>query len=180
MRIVGGSAKSRIIQTPKGRDTRPMTDETREAVFNILGPIDGFNVLDAYAGSGAVGLEAISRGAAHVDGVEKAREAVSVIRRNVKDLGFEDSYEIWQQSVEEWAKRHQERIGKYDLIFADPPFDKLDNEALSALAPYIELNGLLILKHSNRINIPAILTLDAVQTRQYGDSAVTFYRLKSA
>lgn len=175
MRIVGGTAKSRFIFAPKSRDTRPMTDEARESLFNILGPIDGLRVLDAYAGSGAIGLEAISRGAAHVDGIEIAKEPANTIRRNLKALGFEDSYQVWQQSVGSWVKKHKERIGKYDLIFADPPFDQLRADILELLSQFLELTGLLIVKSNAHKPVPQLVGLQLKQSRTYGESSLTFY-----
>src|SRR5687768_1776080 len=117
MRIVAGQLRGREIIAPRGRTTRPMTDRTRESLFNILGDINGFAVLDAYAGSGAVGLEALSRGASHVDAVEKNFQASQVIAKNVKRLGVGERYKLHRVPMEKWLKVNVDKHDSYDLIF---------------------------------------------------------------
>lgn len=177
MRIVGGKFRGRQIASPSGNKTRPMTDEMREAVFNILGPIDGAVVLDAYAGSGAIGLEALSRGAAHVDAIEKSRDAARIIRQNVGSLGADNLYQLYEQPVSAVTKSAL-ASKKYDLIFADPPFSSLNVDVLEQLSKYLTPGGLLILKTPGSTDSPSVSTLKLVDARKYGGSMICFYKRK--
>ncbi|PIQ87296.1 MAG: 16S rRNA (guanine(966)-N(2))-methyltransferase RsmD [Candidatus Omnitrophica bacterium CG11_big_fil_rev_8_21_14_0_20_45_26] len=126
MRIIAGVFKSRLIDFPKAKITRPMMDRMRESVFNILGQtLDGLKVLDLFAGSGSVGLEAISRGANHVTFVEQDLEAIGMIKKNLDSLGVtRDRYDIFQGSASQVIRRLSQRAFSYDLIFLDPPYNK--------------------------------------------------------
>src|SRR5918999_2771070 len=137
MRIIAGSRKGARIFAPKGRDTRPTGDRAREAAFNLIGPVDGMAVLDLFAGSGAMGLEALSRGAASAVFVESDRAAVRVIDRNLEKLGFD-------------ARVHPDDVGRrlaaeaaagrrYDLVLIDPPYCMLAGflPVLSAQLPSV-------------------------------------------
>ncbi|MBI4100979.1 16S rRNA (guanine(966)-N(2))-methyltransferase RsmD [Candidatus Microgenomates bacterium] len=175
MRIIGGVARGRRILAPEGVKTRPMTDEIKEALFNMLGVVDGLRVLDSYAGSGAIGLEALSRGAASVDGVEQSRLAAEIIRRNLASLGFGDSYRLFEQPIETWLKRAQAKPAAYDLIFADPPFGKLEGAVLNQLAGLLNANGLLIVRYFHKLEQPKPSGTRLVKSRRYGDSVLAIY-----
>src|SRR5215468_5662600 len=118
MRIIAGTHRGHRIAAPKGRDTRPTSDRVRENAFNLIGPVDDAEVLDLFAGSGAMGLEALSRGAARATFVEADRDACRVIIANLDKLGFQ-AIVLCQDAVRAVA---QER-GRYDLILCDPPYD---------------------------------------------------------
>ncbi len=122
MRIVAGSRKGATIYAPKGRDTRPTSDRVREAAFAILGSVEGANVLDLFAGSGALGLEALSRGAASATFVESDPAAVKVIERNLEKLGLEGR--IVRSDVRRHLARTDER---YDVVFVDPPYEMVES-----------------------------------------------------
>lgn len=175
MRIIGGRLRGREVIAPKTPGTRPMTDHDREALFNILGDIKGMKVLDCYAGSGAIGFEALSRGAVLVDAVEVARAAVRSIAKSQKSLGVEDIYDLFRQPLKSWLNAHSEKADYYNLIFADPPFDSLDVEVLQLAVPYLKAGGLLILKHDSKLD-PPLLEIENVDSRKYGDTTITFYR----
>nr|MDQ3588361.1 16S rRNA (guanine(966)-N(2))-methyltransferase RsmD [Actinomycetota bacterium] len=120
MRIVAGELGGRRLHAPSGRGTRPTADRVREALFSILGDVSGARVLDLYAGSGALGIEALSRGAVAADFVDSGRRAVEAIRRNLTELGREG--EVHRRDVLGWlAQAAGERT--YDLVFCDPPYD---------------------------------------------------------
>lgn len=176
MRIVGGTLKGQTIRAPKTAKTRPITDKDREALFNILGDVGGLRVLDAYAGSGSLGLEALSRGASFVDAVELAKPAASAIASNVKALGLAKQYHLNKKKLTTWLGANAHMAGQYNLIFADPPFDALDASELSQLDPFLASHGMLVLKHPGKAEAPALGQLQLLETRRYGDSALSFYR----
>lgn len=142
-RIIAGTAGGRRLSVPTGRDTRPTSDRAREGLFatvhSLLGDLDGLRVADLFAGSGAVGIEALSRGAAHVLLVESAPRAAKVIRANVEALGMPGA-EVVADRVERVV--HHKPPEPYDLIFADPPYAMAD-EAVVALLEALRDNGWL-------------------------------------
>src|SRR3954467_7982650 len=120
LRIVAGRWSGRRLVAPRGRDTRPTSDRGREALFSILGPLDGARVLDLFAGSGALGLEALSRGAASATLVERAPAALRVLRDNVADLGA--GAEIVAADARSYLRGARGQGAQYDLVFLDPPY----------------------------------------------------------
>ena len=150
MRIIAGSHKGARIFAPKGRETRPTGDRVREAAFNLIGPgyVEEANVLDLFAGSGAMGLEALSRGAAHATFVESERDACRTINRNLDKLGLEGATVLCQDALT--ALRADARGGtRYDLVLVDPPyqrFSSLQNALIQHLPEILAPNGLLIVE----------------------------------
>ena len=125
MRIIGGVLKRRKLYFPKTRMTRPVTDRTKETIFNVLGMLcESVTVLDLFAGSGSLGIEALSRGAKEVWFVDSAQAATSCIARNLKTLMLESSAHILQMPVFEALKRLENQGEKFNLIFMDPPYNK--------------------------------------------------------
>src|SRR3989440_4218364 len=122
MRIVAGSRKGHTIQAPKGRGTRPTSDRVREAAFNLIGPVDGASVLDLYAGSGAMGFEALSRGAAKAVFVESDRDACRTIDRNLDKLRLTGARVIQQDALRALAAEAS-ADRRYDLVLVDPPYE---------------------------------------------------------
>lgn len=184
MRITGGTLRSRGLKAPKGAATRPTTDRVREALFGILtsaGAIEGARVLDLYAGTGALALEALSRGAAAALLVESAREALGVLRANVEALGLEDRARVVAGDVAQ-AMRRLGEAGPFDLVFADPPWAMVDaGPPVAALADLARRGGIapegrVVLEHSARTPPPDIDGLVRLDTRRYGDTALTFYK----
>ena len=121
MRIIAGSRKGHTIVAPRGRDTRPTSDRVRENVFNLVGPVDGATVLDLYAGSGAMGMEALSRGAARAVFVERDGEAVRAIERNLDKLRLGGT--VLRQDAVTALAAEAGSGRKYDLVLVDPPYD---------------------------------------------------------
>ena len=173
MRIVAGTRRGAKIFAPKGPDTRPTGDRVREAAFNLVGPLDGAPVLDLYAGSGAMGLEALSRGAASAVFVESDREACRTIRRNLDKLGLEDAEVACTDVLRFLAaeRRH------FDLILVDPPYDVVESVAVR-LALYLPAvlaeNGLVALESSSR-DEPQLPPLAIRTSRRYGSARVTLF-----
>lgn len=174
MRILAGQLRGRELARPKFDSVRPMTQKEREALFNILGPVDGLTLLDAYAGSGAIGLEAISRGARLVTGIEADRAVCAVIRRNIADLGLGAQYRLAAQTVEAWLKAHND--ADFDLIVAAPPFAALDAAVLGQLGRRLIETGIMVVSYSGRLETPALDRLELISDRHYGDGNLAFYR----
>jgi 16S rRNA (guanine966-N2)-methyltransferase len=174
VRIVAGSRRGARIFAPRGLDTRPTGDRVREAVFNLVGPVDGASVLDLYAGSGAMGLEALSRGAASSVFVESDRDACRTIKRNLDKLGLEGA-EVTSTDVLRFLAAERRR---FDLILVDPPYDVVESVAVR-LALYLPAvlaeNGLVALESSSR-DEPALPPLETRTSRRYGSARVTLFQ----
>lgn len=177
MRIVGGSLKGRRLRTPAWEGLRPTSDRLRETLFNVLGPlVEGARVVDACAGTGALGLEALSRGAASVTFVEDDRRAVALIERNLEACGLTGGYTIVARAVERVGRAIHD--GSADLVLLDPPYeardlDRLVERASAWLAPA----GWLVVEHRARRPVAERIGR-LVRARQLvaGDSALSFYR----
>jgi len=168
VRIVAGRWGGRRLKAPPGRAVRPTTDRVREAWMSAAGPdLPGARVLDLFAGSGALGLEALSRGAAGAVFVERGREALRALRDNVATLGAEDECTIVSDDVFRFLSRDFER---FDIAFADPPYGTGDARALVERYLARPFAGTLWLEHAWREVLP--LPPDA-RTRRYGDTALT-------
>ena len=179
MRIIAGSHKGRRLATVRGK-IRPTSAKVREAVFNILGPaVVEAKVLDLFAGTGALGLEALSRGAKTVVFVEDHAASLAVLRRNVKTLGLTDRVEVVPLSVKAGLKKLTARQAEFDLAFLDPPYGGgLAAATLKDLAAarILSPSAWVVAEHSRREALPeAIDTLALVEIRRYGDTQVAFY-----
>lgn len=177
VRISGGSLKNRVLKVPKGQTTRPTGAKVREAVFSILGSIEGLRVLDLYAGTGALGIEAISRGAHSAVFVERDSVAAQCIRTNLKALALDGSTRLLQLTVDA-ALRRLAAEPAFDLVFADPPWAESERarESLAALANLLGETARVVYEHA-RAETPTIRGLTVYDRRIWGDTAVTFFRL---
>jgi 16S rRNA (guanine966-N2)-methyltransferase len=168
MRVVAGSARGRRLEAPAGRDTRPTADRVREAVFNALGSldaVDGASVVDLFAGSGALGIEALSRGAAHCVFVESSRAAVAVIRAKLTATALVDRATVVQADARTWCAASTAR---FDLVLADPPYAFDEWPALLAVVP-----APLVVAESNR-EVVAPAGWGSLRSRRYGTTVTTF------
>jgi 16S rRNA (guanine966-N2)-methyltransferase len=184
MRITGGRFRSRVLTAPAGNATRPTSDRVREGLFGILssaGVVEGRRVLDLYAGTGALGLEALSRGAERVTFVESRREALASLRANIDALGSSSSTKIVTGSVSAAAPRLS-RLGPFDLVLADPPWTLVDTgEAPRAVAALVAAglfadDAWVVVEHSSRSAAPVIEGLCHAHARRYGDTTLAFYK----
>ncbi len=181
MRVIAGTLGGRRLVAPRGQGTRPTSDRVREALFSALGPIVGLNVLDLYAGSGALAIEALSRGASRACCVEQAPTALRALRRNLGDLGLERLCRVVRAPVAR-ALTAVSAGGPYQLVFADPPYQRVERGQLAAeLDPLTRASGVLaedvqlILEHGARDTPPELARLRLQRTRRYGDTALSFY-----
>ncbi|GAC1371205.1 MAG: 16S rRNA (guanine(966)-N(2))-methyltransferase RsmD [Candidatus Saccharimonadales bacterium] len=177
MRIGAGELKGRPFEQPKTRTVRPLSDKVRAALFDVVGDISGLVVLDAYAGSGAAGFEAASRGAILVDAIEANARVAKTIQNNSRTLGLDWGYVLHQVTVETWlaSPAQQPPAPRYGLIVADPPYAQLDAEVITRLAAYLAPGGILALSHSSKLESP-VPALERVQHKIYGDTSLSFYR----
>jgi 16S rRNA (guanine966-N2)-methyltransferase len=176
MRIVGGEYGGRRLAAPRGRSTRPTSERAREAVFSMLGDVSGARVLDLFAGSGAFGIEALSRGAAHATFVDSGQPAVAAISRNLEQLGLSERALIAKLDV----RRLPPDSGTYDIVFVDPPYSKatdlgplLERELPSRLSP-----GARVVSESDR-RAPLELGLPTIRERRYGDTLIRIHQSAS-
>jgi len=179
VRIISGEFGGRIIDAPDTSRTHPMSERIRNALFNSIGDeVRDKNVLDAFAGTGAVGLEALSRGADQVTFVEKDRIAQKVLAKNIQTLGVETRTVIVYTTINNWLENseHQE----YDLIFADPPYNDTQFSTVSKLFGLLKRGGLMVLSHPGRGEIPTKTGVVVVDNRSYGNAYLTFYRREDA
>jgi 16S rRNA (guanine966-N2)-methyltransferase len=183
MRVIAGQFRSRPLTAPKGLDTRPTSDRLRETLFNVLAPrIEGAVFLDLYAGSGAVGIEALSRGASETIFVETAEPALRAIRANLAALGIRGSYTLEPRSVAAALKRLASTERTADIVFLDPPYaDAVECEsALSLLGrdchELLAPNAIVIAEHLKKIALAnAYASLHRYRTLKQGDSILSFY-----
>ena len=181
MRIIGGEYKSRSIAMPGGIRIRPTQDKVREALFNILGDITGKKVLELFAGSGAFGIEAISRGAVSATFVDNNFRCVQTIKSNLGSLGVPDSrYNIMRADALKFPAKVAEACEKYDIIFLDPPYYRdmakkclINVDSYDIVAPV----GLVIVEHFKKDALGAELErLVFIDERRYGDTVITILR----
>ena len=175
MRIVAGSRKGHGIAAPKGVVTRPTGDRVREAVFSILGPIEDARVLDLFAGSGAMGLEALSRGAASAVFVERDREACRVIQRNLEKLRLTGADVRCGDAVAE-VRAELARGRRYDLVLADAPYEEWERYEgpLGELLPQLLADDALVVVETAARTEPR-LPLTRITTRRYGSARITVF-----
>lgn len=175
MRIIAGSLKSRQFNSPPGSRTHPMSEKMRGALFSALGDISGLNVLDAFAGSGAVGFEAISRGAASVLAIESDKRAQQTILANKLALGVERQYILIKGKAVSWSKNNSGR--GFDVVICDPPYNKVDEAGIERLARHTKTGGIAVfsLPPATRIILPKS-EFSHLSAKSYGDSNLVFYR----
>lgn len=175
MRIIAGTHRGRRIAAPKGAHTRPTGDRVREALFDLVGPVDGASVLDLYAGSGALGLEALSRGAARCLFAETDGAACRVIRRNLEHLDLAGGRVVQRDAA---AVLRGEAAGghRHDLVLLDPPYDRwaaVEPELAQLVPPVVAPSGLVVVETGARVE--PRLPLDLVTSRRYGSARLTVF-----
>lgn len=178
MRVVAGQAKGRRIQVPTGREVRPTTDRVREALFSSISHrVPGASVLDLFAGSGALGIEALSRGAGGATFVEKNRDTAKLLSRNIRDLGLEGRSRLLHREARRALRLLEDEGRSFDLVFLDPPYRGPHlEEALQLLAEsaLIEPKGLIVAEHPVDVPLAVPPGIHVVSTKRYGTTVLSF------
>jgi 16S rRNA (guanine(966)-N(2))-methyltransferase RsmD len=175
MRIIAGTLKGRRLDSPDWPGLRPTSDRLRETLFNVLAPrIAGARFLDAFAGTGAVGIEALSRGAAHVTFVEQDRRAWRLLEENLARCGVNDRYAIIRAGFKGAVGG---LVGPFDIVFLDPPYGAAElSQALEAAAPLVTGDARLIIEHARRDTAPeGAAGLRRTRELKQGDSVLSFF-----
>lgn len=175
VRIIAGMYGGRTVETPKGFVTHPMSDRIRGSLFNSLAKsIQDSDVLDAFAGSGVMGLEALSRGASSVTFVERDQKASGIIADNIAKLGVQNRVKVIKGSVSMWCS---EAAKKYDIILADPPYNDMQLSSVKKLFGLLNSGGYLVLSYPTKSQIIEPEDgIELVETRSFGDASLAYYR----
>jgi|SRR5688572_8497802 len=174
MRIISGRLGGRVFDSPGSAKTHPMSDKMRGALFNILGDIDGLTVLDAFAGSGALSFEAISRGAQSALAIDSDKSAQKAIDHNIKELGLTREVKLIKANANAWLSTNPEV--RFDIVLCDPPYHDLQPNLIAKLAACVKPGGLLVLSWPGAETVPVLPELELVENRSYGDGQLGFYR----
>ncbi len=174
MRVISGNLGGRQFDSPGTKLTHPMSDKIRGALFNILGDITGLTLFDPFAGSGAIGIEAASRGASKIVAIDWDNQAYKTITSNVEKLKINGIVEVVHGNAIGWSNGHKETT--FDLVVLDPPFDKVLYSHLIKLSKHVAPTGLLVVslpEDEENFNLPGF---EPVMKKSYGDARLAFYR----
>ena len=172
LRVSGGEARGRRLKAPK--NIRPTQDMVKQAIFNMAGPaIDGATVLDLFAGSGALGIEALSRGAAHVTFVDQQPRGLAILRQNLDVLGFRERSQIVRGDVVHWLESQPAILASSDFVFLDPPYDDVVLDRALVHLDRAATQATVFAEHSKRQQLPALTRLRVDRERRYGDTVVS-------
>jgi len=180
MRIISGELKTRSIKAPKGQEFRPTTDRVKENVFNILGErTRGANVMDLYAGSGSLGIEALSRGAKRALFIDNSKEAAEVIKKNLEDLNIDNKADVIKGDAVNELRRLVEGGFIFDLIFLDPPYNievvKL-RDIFTLLAKCFSSSGLIVFESGTDLSDSLVASIKEIDKREYGSTKIYFLK----
>ena len=177
LNIISGKFGGRLIAAPDGRLTHPMGSRVRGSLFNIINDeLNSAEVLDVFAGTGSLGLEALSRGAKYATFIERDKVASKILAENIKALGVGELSTAIQIGARTWIDKNQDKT--FDIIFADPPYNELQLSTVAGLVSLLKPNGLMVLSYPGRGELPTVQGVVVVDNRSYGTAALTFYRKK--
>ena len=174
MRVIAGYLGGRTFESPRGNRTHPMSEKARGALFNALGDIEGLTFLDAYAGSGAVSIEAVSRGAASALAIDVDIEAVKACSAAMRELGLADTMTVLRKNISGWSSNHQQDT--FDIVVADPPYDDIRPSVLERLPLHVKPGGLFVLSWPGAETVREFPDTTVVAHKQLGDIQLVFYR----
>ncbi len=186
VRVISGRAKGKRLKAPAGHQTRPITDMIKEALFNVLGTrVPGCDFLDLFAGSGAVGIEALSREARRVVFIDNNGPAIRTIKENIRSCGFTSGFEIYRNDVLRAMSLLAQKNQQFDLIYIDPPFTReeifvpvMDNLGCNTI---VDRQGLVIIRTPRKMRLPATFgSLKAYRMDTYGESTLCYYHKEVA
>jgi 16S rRNA (guanine966-N2)-methyltransferase len=172
MRVIAGRLGGRIFDSPKGHRTHPMSEKIRGAIFNMLGDISGLTVLDCYCGSGALSIEAVSRGASFAISVDNDQNAHRATTGNIAKLAI-DNIKAIRANVSSWSDNNPDKL--FDVVLADPPYDDVKPEVLKKLASHTKTGGLVVLSLPPKTKIK-LDKFELIAEKNYGDAELAFYR----
>lgn len=174
MRIVAGTLRGRVLTDPKSHRTHPMSEKIRGALFNVLGDLTGLTILDAFTGSGAVAVEAISRGAKHVMAIDLDLDAYRCAAGNVASLGLQSSITVLRKNVKSWSNGNLDKT--FDIVIADPPFDTVNDALLEKVGRHVVPNGLFVISIPSDYQARKNTDFTELMTKNYGDATLVFYK----
>ena len=175
IRLISGEFGGRLLDAPPGRRMHPMGERIRNALFNSIGSeIKGAQVLDAFSGTGAVGLEALSRGAEHVTFIERDKLLQKIIAGNIERLGVGNRTTLIRTSVANWLKTSE--LQQFDVILVDPPYNDTQFSTVGQLLDLLKPSALMVLSHPGKGEVPTKAGVVVVDNRSYGTAVLTFYR----
>jgi 16S rRNA (guanine966-N2)-methyltransferase len=174
LRVIAGTHGGRYFDSPETSATHPMSERMRGALFNIVGDLAGQTVLDAFAGSGALSFEALSRGAASAVLLDNNKRAQDTIAKNIELLGFSGHAKLIKANCRVWSEQNPDAY--FDLILVDPPYHDMQFSTVSLLSRHLNPKGLMVVSYSGRDVEPTVDGVVVVDNRNYGDAALAFYR----
>ncbi len=174
MRVIAGKLGGRPFESPRGHRTHPMSEKIRGAIFNMLGDISGLTLFDAYSGTGALAIEAVSRGAKFVTAVELDIEAFKIITQNIQTLAIAEQVKLVRKDVKSWSRNN--KLITFDVVLIDPPYDAVPYTLLHKLATHAKVDGLVIysLPPDHDFKLDSNFTL--LSEKAYGDATLVIYR----
>lgn len=177
MRIITGSLGGRQFDAPSGHKTHPMSEKARGAIFSALGDIEGLTVLDTYAGSGALSYEAISRGAKYAVAIELDKSAQKIIQGNMESLKLADNMTLFPGNWRRWSNKQQNQT--FDIVFCDPPYDRVLIRDIQRLSNHVKPQGLLVLSWPGHLKADDLDGFTRLKVKSFGDAQLVFYRRTS-
>lgn len=177
LRVIAGELGGRQFSAPSGHKTHPMSEKIRGAIFNMLGDVDELTVLDAFGGSGALGFEAISRGAKACTIIELDHGAMRTIKENVILLGVEQRIIPVQANIKGWSNNNTDK--KFDIVICDPPYDAVLAQVIEKLSRHVLPGGSLVLSWPSSEPVPELEGMNVLRHKTYGNATLVFYRKTS-
>lgn len=177
MRIIAGNLGGRNFQSPPGHRTHPMSERVRGAIFNMLGDIEGLTLLDAFAGSGALSFEAISRGATNAVAIDVDKSAARTVKENAEELGVSNRVKAIRASASGWSDNNPST--QFDIVFAAPPYDDLQIPIVQKLVRHVCPGGIFVLDWPGKLELLELPGVAHIIAKQYGDAQVSVYRRTS-
>lgn len=174
MRVIAGRLGGRNFEAPHGHRTHPMSDKARGGLFNSLGDIEGLTLLDAFAGSGALAFEAVSRSAAHVVAIDIDKRAYETIKKNASSLGLDDQIKAIRANASGWSDNNPD--AQFDIVIAAPPYDDLQPNVVGKLARHVNETGLFVLDWPAGEPPLQLAGFRQIAEKNYGDAQIIFYR----
>ncbi len=174
MRVVAGRLKGRIFASPRTKRTHPMSDRMRGALFNALGDIEGLTVLDAFAGTGAMSIESISRGAQSAVAVDRDKAAHQTLEHNIAALGCQDEIKTIRANVASWSQLNPTQ--RFDIIICDPPYDEIQLKTLQQLVTHLADSGVYVLSLSTDIAPVELERLTLIKSKAHAGGSLHYYK----